>query len=128
MHGVCGNRRSLPRRLMQQSVTAAFWGGGDDRRPSSKNVLDTTMAWGDILTLLATELVRSTSQTTNQLFLWPSVGAVLELYVGIETVWPACCEDTASSIEHNVCSVLSLCFACRLVRGCRSQYVAFIAL
>ncbi|CAL5229541.1 g12888 [Coccomyxa viridis] len=56
MHGVCGNRRSLPRRLRQQSVTAAFWGGGDDRRPSSKNVLDTTMAWGDILTLLATEL------------------------------------------------------------------------
>lgn len=25
----------------------------------SKNALDTTMAWGDILTLLATELVRT---------------------------------------------------------------------
>ena len=37
----------------------AFWGSGDDKRPSSKNVLDTTMAWGDILTLLATELVMS---------------------------------------------------------------------
>ena len=39
----------------------AFWGGGDDKRPSSKNVLDTTMAWGDILTLLATELVMASS-------------------------------------------------------------------
>lgn len=46
----------MQRRTRQRTATAAFWGGGDDRRPSSKNVLDTTMAWGDILTLLATEL------------------------------------------------------------------------
>jgi hypothetical protein len=53
----CGLRSLMQRRTRQRTATAAFWGGGDDRRPSSKNVLDTTMAWGDILTLLATELV-----------------------------------------------------------------------
>ena len=51
----------MQRRVRQQTATVAFWGGGNDKRPSSKNVLDTTMAWGDILTLLATELVMSFS-------------------------------------------------------------------
>ena len=52
-----GPAKPFQGRIRQQIATAAFWGSGDDRRPSSKNVLDTTMAWGDILTLLATELV-----------------------------------------------------------------------
>ncbi|CAK0784590.1 hypothetical protein CVIRNUC_007794 [Coccomyxa viridis] len=50
------SQQCMQRRVRRQTATLAFWGGGDDKRPSSKNVLDTTMAWGDILTLLATEL------------------------------------------------------------------------
>ena len=55
------SQQCMQRRVRRQTATLAFWGGGDDKRPSSKNVLDTTMAWGDILTLLATELVKAYS-------------------------------------------------------------------
>ena len=65
-----GPRQCMQRRVRQQTATVAFWGGGDDKRPSTKNVLDTTMAWGDILTLLATELVMSVSPFA------PSVGGL----------------------------------------------------
>ncbi|CAL8463210.1 g2744 [Coccomyxa elongata] len=48
--GVCSRR-------WQQPTMAFLWGSDRrNRRPKSKNVLDTTMAWGDILTLMATEL------------------------------------------------------------------------
>lgn len=51
------------RRTMRQPTTAFLWGSDRrSKRPKSKNVLDTTMAWGDILTLMATELVSSTPQ------------------------------------------------------------------
>ena len=67
-----GPQQCMQRRVRRQTATVAFWGGGDDKRPSSKNVLDTTMAWGDILTLLATELVMSfsphISSVDNQLY------------------------------------------------------------
>lgn len=51
----------LPKKV-RQSVEAFLWGSDKrKKRPATKNVLDTTMAWGDILTLMATELVSGIS-------------------------------------------------------------------
>ena len=55
------------RRTMRQPTTAFLWGSDRrSKRPKSKNVLDTTMAWGDILTLMATELVSSAPQHNSK--------------------------------------------------------------
>ncbi|BDA44565.1 hypothetical protein COCOBI_06-0410 [Coccomyxa sp. Obi] len=49
--------RGVCTKKWQQPTMAFLWGSDRrSRRPKSKNVLDTTMAWGDILTLMATEL------------------------------------------------------------------------
>lgn len=118
---VCGPNRPTQKQSRKKTAIAAFWGGGEDRRPSSKNVLDTTMAWGDILTLLATEVVRilvfkSILRGCIDQRAVHCLGCYLEVGGSIQSkfLWAA-----AKNIKISL--------TCRRARGYRFQCVGFIA-